>query len=180
MELWKDIQNYEGLYQISSHGRVKSFQKSTKHRCADEYFLVPHRMKNGYLQVTLYSGNKSKRKFLIHRLVAEAFIPNPQNLPQINHKDENKQNNHVDNLEWCTAVYNNKYGTASLRMIETKSIPIIQLTLDRKPIAVYRSPKIAERLLGFSAHYISSVCGKNENAYGYYWEKYADSFPTGI
>lgn len=169
MELWKDIQNYEGLYQISTCGRVKSFRRCTKYHCSDEYFLAPHTMKNGYMQVTLYSRNKAKRKFLIHRLVADAFLPNPNALPQINHKDENKQNNHVENLEWCTAEYNNAYGTAKLRSVDTKSRPVEQITIDGKVLAVYRSTRIAAELLGIKRGTLKSAIITKSQLNGHYW-----------
>ena len=91
MEVFKDIQNYEGLYQISSYGRVFSI----KHK----KFLILRKNNKGYLQVQLY--NQGRKVYKVHRLVADAFIENKNNLPQVNHLDGNKNNNHVDNLEWC-------------------------------------------------------------------------------
>lgn len=173
MEFWKDIPGFENLYQISSYGRVKSFHKSAKHRCADEYILKPCLSNNGYYQVTLYVETR-KKKFSIHRLVADAFIPNPDHLPQVNHKDENRLNNNIENLEWCTPAYNNSYGTAIHRAIDTKSKPVIQLTLERVPLAIYRSAKTAAELLSFNAHSIRDCCNNASAGYGYYWE-YADS-----
>lgn len=171
-ELWKDIPEYEGLYQISNRGRVKSFRQSTKYGKAAEYILKPTVANNGYCQVTLYGAGKRK-KFLVHRLVANAFIPNPDNLPQVNHKDEDRLNNAVNNLEWCSALYNNMYGTARLRSIDTVSTPIEQLTLDGKVVAVYRSTRIAAELLSFNRGTIKSACNKGSIGYGYYW-RYSD------
>ena len=106
-EIWKDINEYEGKYQISNLGRVKSLNYA---RRKQERILKPGiQKKTGYISVTLLKERKKKTK-TIHRLVAETFIPNPENLHQINHKDENKQNNCVDNLEWCSAKYNSNYG----------------------------------------------------------------------
>ena len=102
MEEWRDIKGYEGLYKISSYGRVYSYHKR-------DTLKLNYNNKNGYYSVKLSKSNICK-KFLVHRLVAESFIPNPNNYPQVNHKDENKQNNYVDNLEWCTAKYNCNYG----------------------------------------------------------------------
>lgn len=167
-EIWKDIPNYEGLYQVSNLGRVKSFRKSTKHYWQDEYILKPSHANNGYCQVTLYD-NTVRHKFLVHRLVAEAFIPNPKNLPQVNHKDENPYNNEARNLEWCTAEYNNAYGTARIRSIETKSRPIEQLTLDKKTIAIYRSTRIAAELLGINKGTLKDSIRKGTPCLGYYW-----------
>lgn len=122
-EVWKDIIGYEGVYQVSNLGNVKSLERkrfngrvlvNKKSQIMKQYIL-----KNGYCSTRLYKDGKSKNH-LIHRLVAIAFIPNPQNLPQVNHKDENKGNNCVDNLEWCDRVYNNNYGTAQQRHSESK------------------------------------------------------------
>lgn len=116
VEIWKDIEGYEGLYQISNMGRVKSLAKQTLcgHRkeqtiFRNEKFLSLRCNKKGYLQVGL-SKNGIRKQFTVHRLVAQTFIPNPNNLPQVNHKDENKTNNCIENLEWCTAEYNCNYG----------------------------------------------------------------------
>lgn len=171
-EIWKDIPNYEGLYQVSNLGRVKSFRRSTKHYWQDEYILKPAHANNGYCQVTLYD-NTVRHKFLVHRLVAEAFIPNPDNLPQVNHKDENPLNNAASNLEWCTAEYNNAYGTAKIRAIDTKSKPLEQYTLDMKLIAIYRSTRIAAELLGIHNGTLHDAIRKKRPFNGYYW-KYSD------
>ena len=109
MEEWKDIKNYEGLYQISSLGRVKSLPKERNNGINNEIILKQCTDKKGYKRVNLYKNKKSTR-VLVHRLVAEAFLNNPNNYPLINHKDENPNNNKVENLEWCTYKYNNNYG----------------------------------------------------------------------
>ena len=111
IEIWKNIQGYEGLYQISNLGRVKSLHYNK------EKILKPNKYGAGYYGVALSKNNKHKR-YSIHRLVAIAFIPNPNNLPQVNHKDEDKTNNRVDNLEWCTNEYNMNYGTRNERANE--------------------------------------------------------------
>ena len=107
MEKWKNIAGYEGKYQISSLGRVKSLNYRNTRK---KKIIKLKKEKNGYIRVGLHYKGKQNLKS-VHRLVAEAFIPNPNNYPIINHKDENKQNNRVDNLEWCTIKYNNNYGT---------------------------------------------------------------------
>ena len=104
-ELWKDIPEYEGLYQVSNYGRIKSL-----HNYRGKGNIIKPKIKNNYYQIGLRKNN-IRKWFSIHRLVAENFILNSQNLPQVNHKDENKLNNYVDNLEWCTVLYNNTYGT---------------------------------------------------------------------
>lgn len=104
-EIWKDIKGYEGLYQVSNLGNVKSL-KTNKN-------LYYSNSNNGYLRVGLF---KNKRKmFSIHRLVAENFIPNPNEYLVVNHKDFNQKNNKVDNLEWCTSKENNNYGCHQLK-----------------------------------------------------------------
>lgn len=100
----KDILGYEGLYAVTSCGRVWSYKSNR--------FLEPYRDRKGYLRVTLY-GNGSKKDCKVHRLVAEAYLPNPNNWPHINHKDEIKSHNFLGNLEWCNADYNNHYGSHS-------------------------------------------------------------------
>jgi hypothetical protein len=108
-EIWKDIKDYEGLYMISNLGRIKSLSRqrneSQPNYITKEKILKPQKMGNGYLRVSLYKKKKCCNK-AIHTLVAKAFIPNPLNLPEVNHKDGNKHNNNVTNLEWCTDSYN--------------------------------------------------------------------------
>lgn len=172
-EIWKDIMGYEDLYQVSNLGRIKSLRQCTKHHKEKEYILKPSLANNGYCQVTLYRNPSDKRKFLVHRLVANAFLDNPNNLPQVNHKDENPTNNRADNLEWCTAKYNNLYGTARIRTIDTKSRPVAQYTLEGKCIAIYRSSTIASELLGISKNAIRCASNKGTRCDKYLW-KYTD------
>lgn len=105
-EVWKDIKGYEGKYQVSNLGRIKSL---SYRNTGISKILVP-KINKGYYEIGLYL-NGIRKMFFVHRLVALTFIPNPNNLPQINHIDEDKTNNCVDNLEWCTQAYNNIYGT---------------------------------------------------------------------
>lgn len=113
-EIWKDCKHYEGLYQVSNYGRVKSLErdivyKDGRKRHVKEHFLIQRVSYNGYLYVGLSKYGKFKQE-KVHRLVAMAFISNPDNKPHINHIDEDKQNNYVDNLEWVTSKENNNYG----------------------------------------------------------------------
>ena len=136
-EEWKAVLGYEGLYEVSNLGRVRSLphEVPTKigTRISSGRVMKLQPFKSGYMGVCLSKGNKQALK-TVHRLVAEAFIENPDNLPQVNHKDENKANNSVDNLEWVTAIENNNYGTRKKRLSEKISFPVIQLTLDGKYI----------------------------------------------
>lgn len=107
-EIWKPVVGYEGLYEVSSYGRVRRVNKD----------LLKLQNVKGYNQVCLYKNGISTG-LRVHRLVAQAFLPNPDNLPQVNHKDEDKTNNNVDNLEWCDNKYNNNYGTKIERHKQT-------------------------------------------------------------
>lgn len=169
-ETWKDIEGFEGLYQVSNLGRIKSFCKSTKYNCPDEMILKPSIANSGYCQVTLYS-KPLKKKFLVHRLVATAFIPNPNNLPQINHKDENPLNNNCANLEWCTARYNNAYGTARFRAMLTKSKMVEQFLPTGEFLARYACATIAAAITGVPKNLIGDTCtGQCKTAGGFVWK----------
>lgn len=122
-EIWKYIPGYEGLYQVSNQGNVRSVDRIIKDTNRTRLYkgkplkqFLDHK---GYKVVTL-SKQGSLKVIKVHRLVAMAFIPNPESYPEINHKDENKINNSVENLEWCTTQYNTSYGTRAARMVATK------------------------------------------------------------
>ena len=110
MEEWKEIPGYEGLYEVSNMGNVRNVRRNTLLRLT--------KTNKGYIQVGL-SKNGILTVLKVHRLVAQAFLPNPDNLPMINHKDEDKTNNRVENLEWCDHKYNMNYGTRNIRAKET-------------------------------------------------------------
>lgn len=109
-EIWKDIVGYENKYQISSWGRLRNTNGIMK----------PMFASNGYLVACLWKNNK-QRKFVMHRLVAQAFLENPQNYKEINHIDEDKTNNRVENLEWCSHKYNMNYGTLKEKISKANS-----------------------------------------------------------
>ena len=176
MEQWKDVIGFEDSYQISNYGRVRSKDRFIKvcgngERLIKGQIIKPSVCKNGYYEVML-SRNKKRKVYLLHRLVAIHFIENPNNLPQINHKDEDITNNRVDNLEWCTSKYNANYGTRNARCNE-KVIrkPVKQLTLEGKLIKEFPAVKEAMRQTGIDDSQIIRVCmGKNKTAGGYKWE----------
>lgn len=176
-EIWKDIKDYEGLYQVSNFGRVKSLRRyvarGTNKYWVNEKILKP-RYTKGHYYTSLHKNKKSKN-YYIHRLVAEAFIPNPDNLPCINHKDENTANNNVNNLEWCTHKYNANYGTRNKRLSDMftndpkRSKPIQCIETG----TIYPSAKEAERQTGIFATKIIQVCKKrHQTTGGYHWKYY--------
>ena len=150
-EIWCPVKNYESLYEVSDQGRVKSIGYGK------ERILKPSRNNCGYLQVVLCK-NGEKKMCCVHRLVAQTFIPNPQNLPQVNHKDEDKDNNSVQNLEWCDQKYNNNYGTHNQRMAEKKSKPVIQYTKSGEFVKEWPSTIDVQRNLNYSQGNISNCC----------------------
>lgn len=166
MEIWKNVKDYEGIYYVSNLGNVKRIYKNKKER-----LLKPSFDKCGYLKARLSKNNKSIQKF-IHRLVAEAFIPNPNNLPQVNHKNEIKTDNRVENLEWCTQKYNILYGTAKIREAKTKHRYYVeQYDLNGNFIKKWHSLKDIEKNTKYKKNNIQQNClGNNKTAYGYLWK----------
>lgn len=180
-EIWRDIEGYEGLYQVSSLGRVKTIERIFTDSKGREYKIISQikqifKTKNGYIRVKLWKNGKSKN-FFVHRLVAIAFIDNPNNFRCVNHKDENKENNCVDNLEWCDHKYNNNYGNHKNKVSNTQknrkdlSKPIIQIDLEGNIINQYHSIKEAARYNNLFHSNISKVLlGKYKTCGGYIWK----------
>lgn len=168
IEIWRDVAGYEGLYKVSNLGNVMSL----KHK--KPKLMKPGKYGNGYLFVILSNHNKSLKGNSIHRLVAQAFLPNPNNLPQVNHKDEDKTNNRVSNLEWCDAKYNLNYGTVQERKAKSKSKPVLQYDKNENLLNEYPSAIDAERKTGIYQENICMVCkGKLKSTGGYLW-RYKD------
>lgn len=169
MEIWKDIEGYEGLYKVSNLGNIKSLNY---HRSGKERILKPGKDRYEYLLVKLYKEGKCKR-FSVHRLVAQAFISNPDNLPQVNHKDEDKINNSIENLEWCDSKYNNNFGTrnqrAALNRINHPSLSRPVRCIETE--VFYQSISEASRKTGIAFQNISSCClGNRKTAGKRHWE----------
>lgn len=159
MEIWKDVVGYEDYYMVSNTGKIYSKRKNLE--------LKQSLKSNGYLSVDLVYDRK--KSVSVHRIVAEAFIPNFHNYPVVNHKDENKLNNNASNLEWCTQKYNANYGFGPF----AKNSEVIQMDLDGNYIKSWESMKSAEEELNIRYQTISAVCrGKKKSAGGYKW-KYA-------
>ena len=182
MEEWKTIDGFEN-YEVSNNGIVRSIDRIVKRNGVDTKIcgktLKPSYV-NGYARVTLYNGNrKAHKQLFIHRLVAMMFIPNPNNFPYINHKDENKMNNNYCNLEWCTAKYNSNYGTAISRRVnhqdwqsiaDKQSIPVIMRNDNGEVIKRYKSMSDAIKD-GHKVSGISKCCnGYLIRYHGYKWE----------
>lgn len=162
MEEWKEIEGFKNYF-VSNEGRVFS-EKSKK-------YLSPDKVGSGYLKVDLYLNGERNTK-LIHRLVAEAFVPNnnPKINTEVNHKDENKTNNKVENLEWCDRKYNNEYSKIQEILTKQKKKPVYQYSLDNKLVTTWPSARECERNSEFKQSAISRCCkGLQTQHKGYKW-----------
>lgn len=174
-EEWKAVPGYEGLYEVSNMGRVRSLDRWVKGYKGTPYLrpggiMVQQIDHKGYCEVQLTRNTKSVHK-KVHRLVAMVFIPNPDNLPMVNHRDECKTNNNVDNLEWCTAMYNSHWGTARERCA-WKRTAVEQYDLDGNYIASYRSIMDAAKAVGAAKQTIWCCLfdKRSKTAKGYKWK----------
>ena len=162
-EIWRDVEGYEGLYQVSDKRRVKSLNYM---HTGKEEIIKSQKNKKGYLQVQLHK-NREIKNCLVHRLTAQAFIPNPERLPQINHIDENKENNCAENLEWCDNLYNYHYGTRIERVTKSNSIAVMCVETGE----VFNSCREARRKTGIWASNINRCTnGKVKTARRYHWQ----------
>ena len=165
-EVWKDVVGYEGFYKVSNKGNVRSVERrnSRGYRLAGR-ILKPGHDNDGYLHVVLCKNGKRKTT-TVHRLVAEAFIPNPESLPQVNHIDEVKDNNNVENLEWCDARYNSNHGTRNERMAQAQSKKVIAVNAKTGDVVEFNSTMDAERK-GYSQGCVAAACrGVYKTNYG--------------
>lgn len=197
-EEWRDIEEYEGLYQVSNKGRVKSLSRYTRHGRFIKEQLLSLSLGDRYLIVSLSLDN-IRKTYSVHRLVAKAFLSNPNNLPMINHKDEDPTNNLVENLEWCTCLYNNNYGTRNKRLSNTlkghsvsNSVkskiskseigkicmyqwrPVVQISKEGEFLGVFPTITMAAKILRIGRTSIRQCCiGSKDFAGGFKW-RYAN------
>ena len=168
-EVWKDIPDFEGFYQVSDKGRVRSLDREVWSEKRGAFYsrkgkVLKPMESEGYLNVTVWKNCKPIIKGT-HRLVAETFIPNPEKLEYVNHKDENKKNNMLENLEWCTPKYNVYYGENSVVR------PIVATNVITGKKTTYPSMREAERIGGFKHSNISAVCkGERKTHKNHYWQ----------
>lgn len=188
-EEWRDIEGYEGYYQVSSIGRVRSVDRTIisstnkMHHLKGKMLKASFDSQKHYLLVSLHKDGISIHKN-VHRLVAEAFILNTLNYPMVNHKDEDKTNNCIENLEWCTAKYNANYGTLRERMAHTNGKRLLKFTLDDKFVKEY--PSALEAAKEFDKNnwhkYETGISkcanGRFSKSYGYKW-LYKEDYETG-
>lgn len=173
-EIWKEVPGYEGLYEVSDKGQVRSLNYS---RTGQTKVLKPSKNPRGYHYVNLCKDGRQKSS-TVHRLVAQAFIPNPMVLPMVNHKNEDKTDNRVDNLEWCDHRYNINYGTRNERVAKTMSKPVLQFDKSGNFVKEWPSVSEVERQTGWFNTCISACClGKRKTAYGFVW-RHSESVPS--
>lgn len=164
MEEWKAIKGYEGLYFISSKGKLRN-NKGHILRAADNG--------NGYLRYNLRDGKGGAKTHYLHRLIAEAFIDNPNNLPEVNHKDEDKKNNAIENLEWCTGKYNKTYGTRIKRSAFAKRRHIIGTNMEDGHV-IHLHGVVDAKKYGLNKSAVSNCLQGITKSSGGYMFRYAD------
>ena len=157
-EVWRDVVGFEGLYRVSDKGNVRSVERrdSRGHRRRGRMLSPGHNRLNGYPQVGLRKNGVLKKKY-IHRLVAETFLPNPNGLPQVNHRDEVKDNNNVGNLEWCDSNYNINYGTRTERTAQTRSKKVRATNIKTNEVVKFNSTHDAGRK-GYDQGNVAKAC----------------------
>ena len=190
VEIWKDIEGYEGLYKVSNKGNIKSLPKNVTYSNGCVHYYEGRLMKsvvnnkNGYVYIGL-TKNKKQSNFRLHRLVAKAFISNPNNFKEINHLDFNKINNSIDNLEWCDRFRQNQHaakkpgrkwaknGAGKFGKLNHKSKPVVQISIETNEILnVFESGCLAVKSIkGASQAKISACClGHRKTHAGYKWD----------
>lgn len=174
-EVWKDIAGYEGYYQVSNFGNVRSLDREDIRnngvkRNLKGKLMNPRLDKDGYIVIN-FCKEGIKKTHKIHRLVAIAFLPNPSNLPEVNHKDEDKKNNYVNNLEWCSTKYNINYGSRNERSAQKRRKKVNQFSKEGNLINTFNSIREASIATGIDEKWISNCyCKKQKTAGGYIWK----------
>lgn len=176
IEIWLPVVGYEGLYEVSNLGRVRSLNYNHTKQVR---ILNQHKTRKGYFLVDLWK-NKKRKGYGVHRLVAEAFIPNWFEDQQVNHIDEDKTNNNVDNLEWCDCKYNNNHGSRNYRISKSNtngklSKVVLQLTKTGELVREWPSSQEAGRNGFRSSHIRSCCCGLRQYHKGYIWRYKSES-----
>lgn len=173
-EKWLPVVGYESLYEVSNFGNVRRLptiqinSRGIKRKLKGH--IVPIYKKARYLYCDL-TNNGITKHYRVHILVAKSFIPNPNDLPEVNHKDENKLNNNVDNLEWCDRIYNANYGNATKKIAKALGKPVLQYDLFGNLKNEYPSISECCRINGYNMSFISNCCnGKYKRAYGFIWK----------
>lgn len=172
-EMWEDIEGYEGTYQVSNQGRVRSLDRHIIYNTGVKRFhkgkiLTPEIDRYGYERVDLRESGKHNKQF-VHRIVAKAFIPNPEEHPVINHKNEQPTDNRVSNLEWCTVEYNHGYGNARKKNGDANKKQVIGIHKDTGKVIEFNSVnETGEK--GFTRTRVSSAANNNKLYRGYYWK----------
>ena len=185
-ELWKPVKDWEQYYEISNYGRVRRIRyddNSKKEQYRLPYYLKPKKDKDGYLKYALCLKRKNKYYFA-HRLVATHFIDNVKKKPCVNHKDGDKQNNYVNNLEWCSIRYNNVHALENgLRNMKNNKLSkeVYQYDMDGNLVNIFQSANDAKRITGYSQGHISECCrGEIKQYNGYIWKYKIKYFSTTI
>lgn len=169
IEIWKNVVGYEGKFEVSNLGRIRGLDRITIDKNGNKK-RINGKLKNFGLCKGYYTVSLNHKSYRVNRIVAEAFIPNPYNLPHVNHINENKLDNRVENLEWCDAKYNNNYGTRLQRISDTVSKKIYQFDLDGNLIRSWDKTKVAAQECNVSHTAIrNNLCGLSYSAGKYIW-----------
>ena len=167
VEIWKPVAEtgFEELYEVSNFGQIRSKNFRSNHK--KPIMLKQTLSKDGYYVVKL-SNKPFVKTIAVHRIVAKTFLENPNNFPEINHKDENKLNNHAENLEFCTRLYNNRYGTRTKRSSLSRQKPVIQMNIIGEVIKKWDC--ISQPAEIYNTHHIGECClGKRKTVKGFVW-----------